>query len=111
MMLLIKIAALQLIWLASLPIYLTASQQIFLKEPLNKKLAWPVFFGLSCASAFVFSLVYHPLTSVLFSLCALMACWIILALWAHQSTSFKQLFFSGVLVCLFIGLLGGEYVV
>lgn len=110
MMLLIKIAALQFVWLASLSVYLTATQQAFLKKPINKKLAWLAFSILSFASVFVFSQVYHPLTSVLFTLCAVMTSWIVLALTAGQFKNIKRLFFSGLLAFTFVGFLGGSNV-
>ena len=110
MTLLIKVIALQLAWLASLSVYLTASQQVFLRKPVSKKAAWISFVVLVIFSALLLNVVYHPLTSAIFVLCALMASWITLALWAPAKKNTKHVLISGTLVSTFIALLGVNYV-
>lgn len=110
MLLLIKVTALQLVWLACLPIYLASQQQVFLKRSVNKKMAWFLFSVFSLIATLMLTKIYHPLTASIFTLVVWMTAWIVLALWSPYRASPKKVVISGSLFAFLVALLGGPYV-
>ena len=110
MPMLLKVVAIQIAWFGCLPIYMTASQQVFLPRPMNKTLSWSLFCTATIVSVALLSQVHHPLTASLYVLCVLMSAWIILALWAPYYPKAKVILPAGTLLMLGIGLLGVDHV-
>lgn len=108
--LLFKIVAVQLVWIACVPVYCTAKQQLLLDRPIPKKTAWTLF-ALAVASAqYLLCLLYHPLTSAIYVLCVIMAAWIALALWLPYERRPAIVLGTTATSLLLLSLAGGAHV-
>lgn len=105
-MLLINIVAIQLAWISCIPIYCCSKQQLFLKQPLSKFLAWGLFVVLSLLSIALFNQIYHALEAVVFWLIVIMLGWVVIALAAPYCTRPRMLVPVMSLLFLLMGFLG-----
>ncbi|MEM9102389.1 MAG: hypothetical protein AAGB12_08690 [Pseudomonadota bacterium] len=111
MLFMIKVLAIQLAWFASIAVYLTSQQQVYLKKPLTKAVAWSVFTGLSLVAFIMLLTFYHWLAASLFLLMVWMLGWTVLALWSPHANNPKRVVSVISIIMISITLLGGVYVV
>lgn len=74
--------ALTLMWIGGLCSYLSNDKQSLLKNKLSPVIGWGVLIGAIFFSSMLFSQFYAPVTSVIFSIGALLFNWILISLLA-----------------------------
>ncbi|WP_435276085.1 hypothetical protein ACMAZF_03430 [Psychrobium sp. nBUS_13] len=74
--------ALTLMWVGGICSYLSNDKQSLLKNKLSPVIGWVVLIGAIFFSSMLFSQFYAPVTSVIFSIGALLFNWILITLLA-----------------------------
>ena len=74
--------ALTLMWIGGLCSYLSNDKQSLLKNKLAPLTGWGILIGTTSVSSVLFSQLYAPVTSVIFSIGALLFNWILITLLA-----------------------------
>lgn len=104
----ITVLALTLMWIGGLCSYLSNDKQSLLKNKLSPVLGWGVLITTTFFSSVLFSQFYAPVTSVIFSIGALLFNWILITLLAgHWPQKPINVIIVGLIFVIFFAQFGG----